>query len=84
MPRLGLTIIGVYEDNNGAIAFAQKYFRSSNIEHIDVRYHFLRELVISGDISVQYLRSEHHADIITKPNGTESFERHGDFLSSRG
>ena len=60
---------------------------SSNNKHIDVRYHFLRELVTSGDISVQYIRSEdQHEDILTKPTnvGAKSFKRHRDFLLGKG
>ena len=44
--------IGVYEDNKGAIDLAKNPLSSSNSKHIDVRYHFLRELAASGDISV--------------------------------
>ena len=38
-------------------------------------------MAASGDISVQYLRSEdQHADILTKAIGRESFERHREFF----
>ena len=43
---------------------------SSNIKDINVRNHFIREMAASGDISVQYLRSEDlHKDILTKATG---------------
>ena len=81
MPSLEPMSIGVYEDNKGAIDLAKNPLSSSNSKHIDVRYHFLRELAASGDIAVQYLRSEdQHADILTKAIGRESFGRHRDFL----
>ena len=84
MPSLEPMSIGVYEDNKGAIDLAKNPLSSSNSKHIDVRYHFLRELAASGDISVQYLRTEdQHADILTKAIGRESFERHRDFLLGR-
>ena len=62
-----------------------EYPLSSSIsKHIDVRYHFPRELVASGDISVNYLQSgEQHADILTKAIGREIFEKHCDFLLGR-
>ena len=67
MPSLGAMTIGVYEDNRGAIDVAKNPLSSSNSKHIGVGYHFLGELTASGDISVQYLRSEdYHADILTK------------------
>ena len=63
---------------------ADNTLSSSISKHIDVRYHFLRELVASGDISVKYLQSgEQHADILTKAIGREKFEKHRDFLSGR-
>ena len=84
MPSLEPMSISVYEDNKGAIDLAKNPLSSSNSKHIDVRYHFLRELAASGDISVQYLRTEdQHADILTKAVGRESFERHRDFLLGR-
>ena len=83
MPSLGPMSIGVYEDNKGAKDLAKKPLSSSNSKHIDIRYHFLRKAA-SGDISVQYLRSEYqHADIPTKASGKESFERHCDFPLGR-
>ena len=84
MPSLEPMSISVYKDNKGAIDLAKNPLSSSNGKHIDVRYHFLRELAAIGDISVQYLRTEdQHADILTKAVGRESFERHRDFLLGR-
>lgn len=81
MPSLGSPSIGVFEDNKGAIDLAKNPLSSSNSKHIDVRYHFLRELVGTGDLSVKYLRTDdQHADILTKAIGKESFEKHRDFL----
>ena len=48
MPSLGSPCIGVFEDNKEAIDLAKNPLRSSNSEHIDERYHFLRELVGAG------------------------------------
>lgn len=77
MPSAVSKSIDVIEDNKGAI-------NSSNSSHIDVRYHFLREMVASGDISVKYLQSgEQHTDILTKATGRKSFERHRNFLLGR-
>ena len=54
---------------------------SSNSKHIDVRYHFLRELVGTADLSVKYLQTEdQHADILTKDGGEQSFEKRRDFF----
>ena len=37
--------IAMYEDNEGAIQIAKHPISNSNSKHIDVRHHFLRELV---------------------------------------
>ena len=80
-PRLGSPSIGVFEDNKGAIDLAKNPVSSSNSKNIDVRYHFLRELVGKGDLCVKYSRTEdHHADILTKAIARKSFEKHCDFL----
>ena len=72
----------MFEDNKGAIDLAKNPLSSSNSSnHIDVRYHFLRELVGTGDLSVKHLRKDdQHADILTKAIGKERFEIHRDFL----
>ena len=49
---LGSTSIGLYDDNKGAIDSTENPSITSNCKHMDVRYHFLRELVTSGDILV--------------------------------
>ena len=81
MPSVGSPSIAVFEDNKVAINLAKNPLRSSNSTHVDVRYHFLRVLVGTGDLSVNYLRTEdQHADILTKAIGKESFEKHRHFL----
>lgn len=45
-------------------------------KHIDVRFHFLRNLIFDGSISMEYYRtSEQVADIITKPMKLDQFEK---------
>ena len=67
MHSLGSPSIGVFEDNTEAIDSAKNPLSSSNSKHIDVRYHFLRELVRKGGLSVRNLWTEdQHADILTK------------------
>ena len=81
MPSRGSPSVVVFEDNKGAIDVAKNILSSSNSKHIDVRYHFLRELVGTVDLSVTYLRAEdQHGDILTQAIGKESFEKHRDFL----
>ncbi|CAN0095801.1 unnamed protein product [Pylaiella littoralis] len=48
------------------MALIQNPLSSSRSKHIDVRFHFIRELLI-GVISVEQVRmDEQHADVLTK------------------
>jgi hypothetical protein len=57
----------VMADNQGAIALAKDNKFHSQTKHIDLRYHFVREAVEKGKITMQYIpTSENVADIFTK------------------
>ena len=43
--RVDMPCIPLFEDNEGAIQIAKHQISNSNSKHIDVRHHFLRELV---------------------------------------
>jgi hypothetical protein len=45
-------------------------------KHIDVRYHYIREMVENGEIKVEYLRTEDMiADMLTKPLAKRQFKK---------
>ncbi|CAM1304163.1 Uncharacterised protein r2_g1403 [Pycnogonum litorale] len=55
-------------DNQGAIALAKNPVHHQRSKHIDIRYHFIRDEVERGDISLTYVSSEDNvADVFTKP-----------------
>lgn len=57
-------------DNKGAMAIAKKIGYSARTKHIEVRHHFIRELVEAGVIKVEYVNTKDNlADIFTKPVG---------------
>ena len=57
----------VFEDNGGSVQLAQNPVTNSNSKQIDVRRHFLRDLIRQRDIKVVQVPSEfQHADILTK------------------
>ena len=65
IPGEGMPCFPVFEDNQGALQFSNNPVSNSNSKHIDVRHHFLRELVRQGDIIVNHVPSEYqHADMI--------------------
>ena len=54
---------------------------ASRTKHIDVRYHFIRELVEKKVLRMVYRKTEEQPpDELTKPLARESFERHRRFL----
>ena len=73
--------IDLFEGNQGAIARAENPISGGRTEHIDVRYHFIRELVERKVLNIQYTEySNQHADILTKPLGLGAFARHRSFV----
>ena len=50
LPRVGVPCIPLFEDNESAIEVAKHPISNSNSKHIDVRHHFLRELVERKEI----------------------------------
>ena len=66
IPGKGMPCFPVFEDNKGALQLLKNPVSNSNSKHIDVRHHFLRELVRQGDIIVSHVPSEYqHADVLT-------------------
>ena len=55
-------------DNEGAIKIAHNPMQHSRTKHIEVRHHFIRDLVAKGDIKLKHVPTEKQlADIFTKP-----------------
>ena len=62
-------------DNSSAIQLSKHNVFHRKRKHIDTRYHFIRELVNDGQISLLFCGSkEQLANMFTKPLGTSSFE----------
>ena len=84
VPQAGIPrIIPVFEDKQGALQRAHNPITNSNSKHIDVRHHFIRELVGRKEISVISTPSEYqHADFLTKVLAVrvEAFEFHRNFV----
>ncbi|CAK9821231.1 Retrovirus-related Pol polyprotein from transposon TNT 1-94 [Anthophora plagiata] len=60
--------VSVYVDNQAAIKIASNSENHKRSKHIDVKYHFTREVVNRGEIEIKYIQSkEQLADIFTKP-----------------
>ena len=64
------------QDNQGAIAMTKSPVKHSRTKQIDIRYHFIRENLLKNEFNIEYCPTTHMiADIMTKPLGTQLFER---------
>ena len=60
--------VKIYSDNQACIAIAKDPISHSRTKHIDVRYHYIRELVTYNKVAIEYLSTkEMVADMLTKP-----------------
>lgn len=65
----------VWEDNQGAIALATNPGYHARTKHVDIRHHFIREKIASGEITLQYKETEYQlADMLTKGLGTKRMQ----------
>ena len=76
-PETGSASIKVLEGNQGTMAMFENPPSSATSKHIDVRFHFIRDLFGTRKISVEYVASaEQHTDILTKALSTANFQYH--------
>ena len=60
--------ITIFEDNQATIEFSNHNLHHAKSKHIQQRYHYTRESVKRGHITLAYVpTSENPADIMTKP-----------------
>ena len=71
-------------DNQGAIALAKDNKYHAHTKHIDLCYHFIREAVKDGKISVKYIPiDENVSDIFTKALPKPKFQQFVELLGLR-
>ena len=67
----------IYEDNLGAIFLTKNRQVSSRTKHIDVRHHYMRDLIAEDKLDIRFVRSEDNSsDICTKNTPRDIFEKH--------
>ena len=75
------TPIVIHCDNMSSIAMTKNPVFHIRTKHIEIRYHFIRELVECGEIKMEFCKTEEQlADIFTKPIATEKFIKFRDML----
>jgi len=66
-----------FVDNTGALELAKNYSTSGRTKHIDVRFHFVREMIDQGLLEIAFVPTDKNvADIFTKNLSMEKFEFH--------
>ena len=73
--RVPQNIIVVFLDSQSAIHLTKNNTYYSKTKHISVKYHYVRDTIIAGEIVVRKVHiSENPADILTKPLPIAEFE----------
>ena len=77
VPPLSDKCFKVFAGTDGAIALATDPLSSARTNHVDVRFHSIRELVRSKTISVEFVAvKKQRADILTKALVGDDFKAH--------
>jgi hypothetical protein len=67
----------VHVNNIGAIYKAKNGSSSNQTKHINIFYHFVRELIKEGVMKIEFVKLENNnSDIFTKNLGQELFKKH--------
>ncbi|GJX45592.1 hypothetical protein Tco_0262268 [Tanacetum coccineum] len=68
--------VPIFCDNTSAIAILNNSVLHSRTKHIDIRYHFIRDHILKGDIELHFIPTQYQlADIFTKPLDEPTFKR---------
>nr|GEV27525.1 retrovirus-related Pol polyprotein from transposon TNT 1-94 [Tanacetum cinerariifolium] len=69
-------MVPIFCDNTSAIAISNNLVLHSRTKHIDIRYHFIKDHILKGDIELHFISTEYQlADIFTKPLDEPTFSR---------
>ena len=64
---VGQKHVTLFCDSQSAIHLAKNQFYYARTKHIDVRYHFVREIIEEGGVLVQKIKTDDNpADMLTK------------------
>ena len=73
--------VTVFEDNQGAIALSKNPVNRQRSKHIDIRYHFVHDILQEGKIDIKYCPTEHMvADVLTKATNKFRIQKFKKFL----
>ena len=68
-------MMSVFYDNTSAINLSKNPIQHSKSKHIEIRYHFIRDLVEDKIVCLEFIHTDiQKADIFTKPLDGPQFE----------
>ncbi len=69
--------VTIYEDNVGAMKLAENWESTRRTKHIDIRFHYIREMIKNEEIVLKHVKSANQpADTLTKSLPVVAFEKH--------
>ncbi|GJY26303.1 retrovirus-related pol polyprotein from transposon TNT 1-94 [Tanacetum coccineum] len=72
----GKLMVPIFFNNTSAIAISNNPVLHSRTNNIDIRYHFIRDHILKGDIELHFIPTKYQlADIFTKPLDEPTFIR---------
>ena len=81
---VGIRVQPVLQRINAASRLSEDHVWHSRVKHIRVKYHYVREQVLSGEVKIQRVRSSDNvADILTKLLSRNDFQRLRFYLGLR-
>jgi len=70
------SVLTLYCDNLSAINISKNPIQHSRTKHIDIRHHFIRDLVEEKIVTLEHVATEEQlADIFTKPLDVKQIEK---------
>ena len=71
----------LYVDNTGAIDLDENWSTTGRTKHIDIQFHYLREMSEQGMVEIKFVKSESNvSDIFTKNLSENLFHHHAETL----
>ena len=68
-------VLTLYCDNMSAINISKNHIQHSRTKHIDIRHHFIRDLVEDKVVTLEHVATDNQlADIFTKALDASKFE----------
>ncbi|GKE06085.1 retrovirus-related pol polyprotein from transposon TNT 1-94 [Tanacetum coccineum] len=68
--------VPIFSNNTSAIAISNNLVLHLRTKRIDIRYHFIRDHILKGDIELHFIPTQYQlADIFTKPLDEPTFKR---------